>query len=344
MAFVVLHTMHIPEKLKDILKQPQQIVVVAHKNPDGDAVGSSLALTKTLQFLGHEAHCVLPNDFPDFLKWIPHVNEITFFEKEVEKTKTLISNASLVFTLDFNNLSRVGDDFQEVLLAYEGIFVMIDHHQEPSNYAKFTLSDAAKGSTCEMVYDFIESLAALEHISSSIATMIYVGIMTDTGSFRFPSTTSRTHRIIADLIDAGAVHWQIHQNTFDENSFNRMQLLGRALSNMKILTEYNAAYIYLSQSDLDEFDFKKGDTEGFVNYALSLKKIIFAVIFIENKSENLIKMSFRSKGDFDVNHFAKNHFEGGGHKNAAGGRSFLSLNETISKFLSILPPYSNALH
>ncbi len=335
--------MQIPEELQHILSQPQQIVVVAHKNPDGDAVGSSLALTKTLQSLGHKASCVLPNDFPDFLKWIPHVDEITLFEKNEDAIKSLIQEATLVFTLDFNHLSRVGDDFEAVLSAYEGNFVMIDHHQEPSGYAKFTLSDPTKASTCEMVYDFIEALGALTHITPNIASMIYVGIMTDTGSFRFPSTTSRTHRIIANLIDAGAVNWQIHQNTFDGNSFNRMQLLGRALSNMQLLPDYNTAYIHLSQSDLDEFNFKKGDTEGFVNYALSLKGIIFAVIFIENKNENLIKISFRSKGAFDVNQFARQHFEGGGHKNAAGGRSLLSLSETISKFLSILPPYSKAL-
>lgn len=336
--------MYIPNELLDLLKEPQQIVVIAHKNPDGDAVGSSLALTKTLEAMGHKANCVLPNDFPDFLKWIPHIDEIIFFENQNEKAKQLIVEASLVFTLDFNDLSRVGEKFQEVLENYKGDFVMIDHHQEPSSYARYMFSDSSKGSTCEMVYDFIEAMEGLPQINASIASMLYVGIITDTGSFRFPSTTSQTHRVVANLIDAGAVHWQIHQNTFDGNSFNRMQLLGRALSNMKVLPQIDTAYIHLSQADLDEFSFKKGDTEGFVNYALSLKKVNFAAIFIENESEKLIKISFRSKGDFDVNQFARNHFEGGGHKNAAGGRSLLSLDETVSKFLSILPTHKKELN
>lgn len=336
--------MHIPNELLDLLKEPQQIVVVAHKNPDGDAVGSSLALSKTLEAMGHNANCVLPNDFPDFLKWIPHVDEITFFENENEKARQLIAKASLIFTLDFNDLSRVGEGFQEVLEKHTGDFVMIDHHQEPSSYAKYMFSDPSKGSTCEMVYDFVEALEGLQHINASIASMIYVGIMTDTGSFRFPSTTSKTHRVAANLIDAGAVHWQIHQNTFDGNSFNRMQLLGRALSKMNVVTELHTAYIHLSQNDLDEFHFKKGDTEGFVNYALSLKNVVFAVIFIENENEKIIKISFRSKGGFDVNQFARNHFKGGGHKNAAGGRSLLPLNETISRFLSILPSHTKELN
>lgn len=335
--------MQIPKKLTENLAKPKKIVVVSHRNPDGDAIGSSLALTKILQQFGHNITCVLPNQLPDFLTWVPHLEEVMFFDNHTSEVKNLVENADIIFTLDFNHLSRVGNDFQEVLEKFDGKFVMIDHHQEPDSYAEFVMSNPAKASTCEMVYDFIDELGATNKITPAIASLLYLGIMTDTGSFRFPSTTSQTHRTIANLIDYGATNWKIHQETFDGNSYDRMQLLGRALSKMKVIESEKTAYIPLKQEDLDEFNFKKGDTEGFVNYALSLKGIIFAVIFIENSQDKLIKISFRSKGDFDVNTFARQHFEGGGHKNAAGGRSFDSLTNTVNKFLGILPDYSKEL-
>ena len=180
-------------------------------------------------------------------------------------------------------------------------------------------------------------------VDANIATCLYTGIMTDTGSFRFRSTTSLTHRVVADLIDKGADNANIHNNVYDANSFDRLQLLGRALSNLKYEEALNTAYITLSQQELDSHNFKKGDTEGVVNYALSLGGIVFAAIFIENRSEGIIKISFRSKGSFDVNTFARDHFNGGGHINAAGGRSEDSLNDTIEKFISILPQYKKDL-
>jgi phosphoesterase RecJ-like protein len=222
-------------------------------------------------------------------------------------------------------------------------FVMIDHHQQPEDYAVATYSDTTMSSTCEMVYVFIESLQGLHLLDSKIATNLYTGIMTDTGSFRFPSTSPSTHRRIAELMEAGADNAIIHQNIYDTNSPDRMKLLGLALKNLVILREYNTAYISIKQRDLDDNNFKKGDTEGFVNYALSIKGIVFAVIFIENKQESIVKMSLRSKGDFSVNDVARTHYNGGGHINAAGGRSSHSLNKTISEFISILPAYKIAL-
>jgi phosphoesterase RecJ-like protein len=221
---------------------------------------------------------------------------------------------------------------------------MIDHHQQPDDYSKYTYSDVAMSSTCEMVYNFIKMLDDTDKINSDIASCLYVGIMTDTGSFLFPDTTSTRHHVIADLIDKGANNSQIHNNVYDQNSYGRLQLLGCALSNLKVIPELKTAYISLSQKELNTFNFKKGDTEGFVNYALSLVGIDFAAIFIESQQDNIIKISLRSKGDFSANEFSRTHFNGGGHTNAAGGRSHLSLNETIEKFITILPSYKHALN
>jgi phosphoesterase RecJ-like protein len=213
---------------------------------------------------------------------------------------------------------------------------MIDHHQKPDGFATYTYSDTAFGSTCEMIYNFISFLDKTGLIDKIIASCIYTGIVTDSGSFRFPSTTGTTHRIVADLIDKGINNSEIHNLLFDNNSYNRLQLMGRALQNMKVFPEYKTSYITLSQKELDEFHYEKGDTEGVVNYGLTIKGIHFAAIFIEHRDENIIKISFRSQGDFDVNQFARDNFNGGGHINAAGGKSYESMKETIKKFENLI--------
>lgn len=324
------------------LAKADNIVIVPHKGPDGDAMGSTLGLLHFLKDKGHNATVIAPNDYPHFLKWLPGSDEVVIYESEKEKADEIISEAQIIFTLDFNNLSRCGT-MQDSLLASEAVFVMIDHHQEPSDYADYTYSDSTMSSTCEMVYKFIDKLRASKKITPEIATCLYTGIMTDTGSFRFASTSSDTHKVIADLIEKGANNAQIHNNIYDTNSETKLQLLGTALKNLKVNKELRTAYISLSQEELDKHNFKKGDTEGFVNYGLSLDGIIFAVIFIEKENEDLVKISFRSKGDFDVNKFARAHFEGGGHINAAGGKSNISLNDTIVRFNKILPEYSEQL-
>lgn len=328
--------------LKSLLASPKKIVIVPHKNPDGDAIGSTVALYNFLKSKQHDAVVIAPNEYPEFLKWVPGQEDVLIFEKNTEKATQLISDAEVIFTLDFNHFSRTGM-MEEVLAKTETTYVMIDHHQQPDNYAKFTYSDVSCSSTCEMVYNFIEMLDETDKISPEIASALYLGIMTDTGSFRFSSTTSKTHRVIANLIDKGAKNANIHQDTFDNSSYERMQLLGVALNNMKVFSEYKTAYITLSQEELDKHNFKKGDTEGFVNYSLGIKGIIFAAIFIENKADKIIKISLRSKGDFDVNQFARKHFEGGGHINAAGGKSDLNLKETTQKFEQLLADYENEL-
>ncbi len=328
--------------VKSLLSSPQNIVIVPHKNPDGDAIGSCLALLHFLQQKGHFATIVSPNDYPKFLKWMPGSKDILNYEKEKNNSQTLIREASLIFTLDFNDLSRTGT-LENCLLEAKGDFIMIDHHQQPSDYAKVTYSDVSMSSTCEMVYNFFEFLGDSEEITKPIATALYAGIMTDTGSFKYRSTSSRTHRVVADLIDKGADNMEIHRKVFDTNSPSRLHLLGVALKNMVILEEFKTAYITLNQNELDDNDFKKGDTEGFVNYGLTLEGIVFAVIFIENREEGIIKMSFRSVGDFSVNEFARAHFKGGGHTNAAGGRSEQSMEATVKKFKSVLNQYKTQL-
>ncbi len=331
------------KEIKELLSTPKNIVIVTHKNPDGDAVGSTMALHHYLTSLGHNSTVITPNEYPDFLKWIPGQDTIIKYNNNTEAAKSKIEEADLIFTLDFNHLSRSGD-MESVLAKTNTTFIMIDHHQQPDSYPKYTYSDTGMSSTCQMIYHFIEKLGDLEKITPQIATCIYVGIMTDTGSFRFRSTTNITHTVIADLINRGADNTSIHENIYDTNTISRLQLKGVALKNLKVLPEYKTAYITISQDELDQNNFRKGDTEGFVNLGLSISGIKFAVIFIENRGEGIIKISLRSKGDFSVNEFSRNHFEGGGHHNAAGGKSNLSLPNTIDKFISILPAYKNVLN
>ncbi len=331
------------EKIKKLLASPKNIVIVPHKNPDGDAIGSTIGLYHYLLKYNHNATVISPNDYPSFLKWIPGNEHVLIYDYQTAASKSLIENADIIFTLDFNALHRTGQ--MEIALEHsKAIKILIDHHQAPQDYAKYIYSDVSMSSTCQMVYQFIEMLGDTKLIDSNIATCLYLGIMTDTGSFRFSCTSSKTHLITADLIEKGANNAYIHNQVYDTNSYERLQLLGCALNNLKVVSGLRTAYISLSQEELNKYNFKKGDTEGVVNYGLSLENIVFAAIFIEDKQEGIIKISLRSKGNFSVNDFSRMHFNGGGHINAAGGRSELSLNDTIKKFIAILPDYSNALN
>ena len=329
-------------ELKAFLTTPKNIVIVGHRNPDGDAMGSTLALKFYLEKKGHNCTVVVPNEYPDFLHWLPGSDSTYRFDWQNNQSQKAIQNSDIIFLLDFNALHRVGSYMQKTLENYKNDFAMIDHHQQPDDVT-YMYSDTSICSTCQMVYQFIEMNNDLELIDADIATCLYTGIMTDTGSFRFRSTTSATHRIIADLIDKGAENDRIHNNVYDANSYNRLLLLGQALSNLQILPSYKTAYITLTSEEKKRFDFQKGDTEGVVNYALSLKGIIFAAIFIEDSDQEIIKISFRSKGIFSVNQFARNHFSGGGHDNAAGGKSDLDMAKTVTKFTSLLPQYKSEL-
>ncbi len=333
------------QELKELLETKQKIVLVPHRNPDGDALGSTLALYQYFKNQNfHEVALVSPNNYPDFLKWMPFQDEIIDFQNDTEHAKALIKDASIIFTLDFNALNRVGWDMQYELQGNKkATFVMIDHHQAPSDYAKFMYSDTTIGSTCQLLYMWLEQLGEKESITKAMATCLYTGIMTDSGSFRFPSTSSLTHRIVAHLIDLGIDNAAIHNAVYDQNSEDRLRLQGVALQNLNVLKEYKTAYITLSEEELKANHFKKGDTEGFVNFGLSVKGIIFAAIFIENKDDGIIKISLRSKGDFNVNEFARAHFQGGGHNNAAGGKSDLPLDETVINFVKLVTEYKEKL-
>ncbi len=323
------------QALLELLSSPKKIAIIPHRSPDGDAMGSTLALYHLLLKLKHQPTLISPNNFPQFLSWLPGSEKVLIFENDKNNVSKVLQEAEIIFTLDFNALHRVGE-MEHTINKLKVPFVMIDHHQKPDDYAQFTYSDTSFGSTCEMLYQFITKLGFKNLIDKTIATCIYTGILTDSGSFRYPKTTGTTHRIVADLIDLGAENTEIPALLFDNNSYERLQLMGCAFQNMKIITNKNTAYITLSQQELDNNNYQKGDTEGLVNYGLTIKGIIFAAIFIENKAENIIKISFRSQGNFDVNEFARNYFEGGGHINAAGGKSSLSMEETVLKFTKII--------
>jgi bifunctional oligoribonuclease and PAP phosphatase NrnA len=323
-------------EIKNLLASPKKIAIIPHRNPDGDAMGSTLGLYHFLIQLGHDCVVISPNEFPDFLAWLPASDQILIYEKDTQNCQQKLEAAELIFTLDFNALHRTGDVMESFLVTLDKTFIMIDHHQLPDSYAKYIYSDTSMSSTCEMVYHFIQKLEKSELINKTVATCIYTGLVTDTGSFRFSSTTSTTHEVASDLINKGINNALIHNNLFDTSSYNRLQLLGKALQNMKLMQDYKTSYITLSQEELNTFNHQKGDTEGFVNYGLSIDGIDFTAIFIENKDEGIIKISFRSQNGFDVNQFARNYFNGGGHINAAGGKSTESLDETVNKFVSIV--------
>ncbi|RAR70848.1 DHH family phosphoesterase [Flavobacterium aciduliphilum] len=326
-------------EIQKLLASPKKIAIIPHRNPDGDAMGSTLGLYHFLVQLHHEAFVVSPNDFPNFLSWMPGSENVYVFENAISENKKRLQEAELIFTLDFNALHRTGE-MEHTLAALKVPMIMIDHHEAPAHYATYVFSDTAYGSTCEMVYDFIAALGKISSLNKTIATCLYTGIMTDSGQFRFPKTTGKTHRIVAEFIDLGVANSDIPNLIFDNNSYDRLQLLGRALQNMKVFPELKTSYTTLSNKELAQFNYVKGDTEGIVNYGLTIKGIHFTAIFIEHSDENIIKISFRSQGAFDVNTFARTYFDGGGHQNAAGGRSYDSLEHTLAKFEKIIQTLS----
>jgi phosphoesterase RecJ-like protein len=326
------------EQLKQWLDKPATVVIIPHKNPDGDAMGSCLAWQGMLNQLGHSTSVIAPNDYPTFLHWLPGHDGVLIYENDQEIANKLIAEADMVFTLDFNTLKRI-DQMGARVAESAAKKVMIDHHQEPDDYADIMFSNPAIGSTCEFVFQIIDAMGLAKHINQDIASCLYTGIVTDTGSFRFPSVTSATHRAVATLIDAGANHSEIHEKIKDNARPDRLKLLGIALKNMVFISKYKTAYITISQDELDACNYQKGDTEGFVNYGLSVAGIEMAVLMTESKKEEMIKISFRSKGDLAVNLFAKTYFEGGGHINAAGGKSDKTLRETEAYFLKSLAAF-----
>ena len=326
------------KSLQALLDKRPIITIIPHTSPDGDAIGSTLGLYHFLKNQGHDVQVIAPTDFPDFLKWMPEADRILIYPDQESRAEQRIVDSSLIFTLDFNNLLRAKPltSFLQKALA---TFVMIDHHQQPDTYATITYSDEKASSTCELIYNTIVSLGSQEAINQAIATCLYTGIMTDTGGFRFSMTSPQTHRVAAVLLGKGANCAQIASDVLDSYSIDRLQLLGTVLDGLTYLKEYKTAYMSVSSKILKQFNFRKGDTEGFVNYGLRIKEAELAVIFIENEEDNLIKISFRSKTSLDVNLLARTYFNGGGHINAAGGSMSISLEDTIKYFLEVLPKF-----
>jgi bifunctional oligoribonuclease and PAP phosphatase NrnA len=325
------------QEIQSLLTYPKKIIITMHQKPDADAMGSSLALYNYLILKGHKVMVISPTNYPDFLKWMPGCDKVIDFDATPDKAIKALEGTELLFCLDFNVLNRTRN-LAPHLTKLGCIKILIDHHLEPSGDFDYGISDTTASSTAQMVYEIINMLGDNSLINDQIAQCIYAGTMTDTGSFRFASTTSRVHRMVADLMDRGLKHEPIHQAIYDNFLENRLRFIGHVLSHrMEVFYEYNAAMIAIPASDLKKFDLRTGDTEGLVNYPLSIQGIIFSALIVDRDAE--IKLSFRSKGDFDVNTFARKYFEGGGHSNASGGRSSDSLEKTVERFKLALKEY-----
>jgi phosphoesterase RecJ-like protein len=328
--------------LIDLLAQPQKIVITTHHKPDGDAMGSSLGLYNYLIQQGHHAKVITPSDYPHFLSWMPGNEEVIIYTDDVAAADQLIADAAIIFCLDFNALGRINE--MGVKVGESSAFkIMIDHHLEPQDFDDYRFWNINACATAQLVYQFIvEVLNNKQLVNQDVATCLYTGIMTDSASFRLPNTTSAVHRIAADLIDAGAVNWRIHELVYNNSSEERVRFLGHCLVNrLEVFNEFNTAIITVSKQDLEKYNVITGDTEGVVNYALAISNVRLAAFIVERRDR--VKLSLRSKGDFPANDICKKYFNGGGHRNAAGGYSSDSLQQVIEQFKLILPKYKTLL-
>ncbi len=323
-------------KVKQLLSDKDQpIAIVTHTNPDGDALGSSLGLYGFLLLSGFSnLRVITPNGYPSFLRWLPWQEEIIIADQNTEVATAAFLGASVIFCLDFNGLNRV-NGLEEPLRQSKATKILIDHHPQPAPDFDIMFSDTRVSSTAELIYDFIVALGGEKVLDKRIAECLYAGIVTDTGSFSYACNEPKTYEITARLIALGVDGERLHRLIYSTYSADRMRLLGYCLSErLQVLPEQGAAYISLSAGDLEQFNHQEGDTEGVVNYAMSIENINLAALFIEK--EDHVKISLRSSGPVDVNLLARNHFNGGGHRNAAGGKSFESLEETTMRFESLL--------
>lgn len=329
------------ESFKEIINNSKRVVIVPHLNPDGDAIGSSFALRTVLTNMGKIANVIVPNEFPEFLKWIKGSDKAYDYAKETEKSRKLFFEADTLICLDFNDPDR-SEGLRKLLRTYKGPSVLIDHHLDPTISCSVMFSYPKASSTCEILYLVLNKAGYDQYIDKDAAESIFAGMMTDTGNFSYNSSDPDIYRIVAKLLEKGIDKDRIHSNLYHTFSADRWRLIGHALKEkMIILPEYRTGYICLSRADLNQFNFQPGDTEGLVNYPLMVKDIIFSVLITEK--ENKVKMSFRSKGTFSVNQFSRNYFNGGGHINAAGGESPLSLTETEKKLIELLPLHKDEL-
>ncbi|MEY2705038.1 MAG: hypothetical protein RL407_1100 [Bacteroidota bacterium] len=328
---------------KKELSSARKIVITTHVKPDADALGSSLGLYNYLIRKGHEVTVITPSDYPYFLTWMKGNDEVLDFSSHTDREKALakLATAEIIFCLDFSALDRV-NAIGDLIRKSNAYVVNIDHHQDPEDFADFRLWSTSAAATCELVYELIVALGDKALIDKAIASCLYAGIMTDTGGFRHPNTTKNVHLVVAELLEAGADSAKIANLIYDSNSINRLKFIGFAITRrLVILKDLHTAYFVISKKDLKKYQSQTGDTEGLVNYALSLEGIKLAALFSER--EDGIKISFRSSVEVPVNKFAADHFQGGGHVNAAGGKSSLSLKKTVERFESLVQEHQEAL-
>ncbi|MBL7812037.1 MAG: bifunctional oligoribonuclease/PAP phosphatase NrnA [Bacteroidetes bacterium] len=328
------------EKLK--ARNYQKAVITTHHKPDGDAMGSALGLYSFLTSFVTHVQVVTPTDYPEFLNWLPGNDTVLIYEGNETEGARITNEADLVFCLDFNRLSRI-NEYGEVVRNCRAEKVLIDHHLEPECFEDYTFWDTHSSSSSELVFHFIKHYFGIEHLSKDGATCLYTGLMTDTGNFQHNNTNSTTHMVAAELLDKGADHVKIHEQIYDVFSLDRSRLFGYCLYHkLEVLPELRTALIYLSADELKEFNVRTGDTEGLVNFGLSLKGIVLSVLIIDRTK--LVKMSFRSKGDFAANEYAARYFNGGGHRNAAGGQSDRPLEEVVTRFKDTIKLYATELN
>ena len=327
---------------KDQLSQPRKVVILTHFKPDADALGSSLGLARYLKKKGHAVTVITPSDYPDFIAWMPGNEEVVIFQKDKpERCAKLVADAEVIFCLDFSSLNRI-NELGEMVRGAGAKKVLIDHHLEPEHFADFEQWDGTAASTAELVYQLIVELDDQTLVDGPMADCLYAGIMTDTGGFRHSNTNHKVFQIASDLVARGANPYKVSKLIYETNSLERLRLMGYVLwEKLQVLPEYKTAYIALTADELKRFGSQTGDTEGLVNFGLSIKGIKLSVI-ISDRREN-IKLSLRSLGEFSVNEMARAHFQGGGHRNAAGGQTNLTLEQTVKKFLDLLPQYKDQL-
>lgn len=331
------------EDLNELLSRPQRVVITTHHKPDADALGSSLALRLYLMKRGHTVQVITPSDYPHFLNWMPGQETVLMYEKGKSSAhlQEFFLNAELIFCLDFNSLARI-HDLGEWVKQSAATRIMVDHHLQPDPFARFQVWDSRAASTTELIFDLVTLLGDHKMIDLPMAECIYAGLMTDTGSFRHPSTNRTVHLIVADLLRIGVNPSKIHKLVYDNSNLNRLRFLGFVLKDkLTVLPDFHAAYIAITKDEIKEYQVDTGDTEGIVNFALALTGIVLGVVVIDRTE--MVKLSFRSLGDFDVNTFARSYFEGGGHKNASGGKSDVSLENTVERLLDAISENKNQL-
>ncbi len=330
------------EAFRELMSSPRNVVITTHPKPDADALGSSLGLAGYLKKKNHRVQVITPTDYPKFLHWMPGNEEVMVFNEGNEsRSAQMISKADVIFCLDFSALSRI-ENLGGMIKAAKATKVLIDHHLEPERFADFEFWDTGAAATCQLIFELVDALGDVSYIDPSIGECIYAGIMTDTASFRHPNTTRKVHLISAELIGLGVETNKVQRLVYDNQTEERLRFLGYSLAEkLVVMREYRTAYFAISSEELQRFNSQTGDTEGLVNYGLSIEGIVMAVLMTER--EGSVRLSLRSVGDFSVNDFARRHFDGGGHKNAAGGTSYFSLHETVQKFLQILPQYKDQL-